>query len=162
MVKKKPRVGYKLDMTPMVDVAFLLLIFFMSTTQFKAPETVPINLPSSHSDVKLPEADVLILSVSKDNVVLWKVGQQPEASIGIAELEKAIIDARIRNPKLRIAIKADQLADFGTVNDVMDILQRTGNTRFNLVTMLEEDKKGPASSDKKTSATPEPESLSRR
>lgn len=158
MVKKKPRVKINIDMTPMVDVAFLLLIFFMSTTQFKAPETVPITLPSSHSNVKLPESDVLILSVSNENQILWKVGQQPEAQIGLAELEKAIIDARIRNPKLRIAIKSDKGAEFGTVNDIMDVLQRTGNTRFNLVTMLEEDKPGK----KPTTAAPTTESLARR
>ncbi|MBI4551252.1 MAG: biopolymer transporter ExbD [Candidatus Latescibacteria bacterium] len=156
MVKKKPRIGIKIDMTPMVDVAFLLLIFFMSTTQFKAPETIPIALPSSHHNVKLPESDVLILSVSDENAILWKIGQQPEAEIGLAELEKAIVDARIRNPKLRIAIKADKDADFGTVNDIMDILQQTGNTRFNLVTILEEDSRGP----KKTSAAPTTQTMS--
>ena len=42
---KKGRVGVKLDMTAMVDVAFLLLIFYMSTTQFKPPETVDVKLP---------------------------------------------------------------------------------------------------------------------
>jgi len=38
MLKKKRRIGISIDMTPMVDVAFLLLIFFMTTTQFKPPE----------------------------------------------------------------------------------------------------------------------------
>ena len=37
-IKKKRRVAIRLDMTPMVDIAFLLLIFYMATTQFKPPE----------------------------------------------------------------------------------------------------------------------------
>ena len=60
---KKPRVGIRIDMTPMVDVAFLLLIFFMSTTQFKPPEEAQLELPSSHSEIKLPDSDVMILAV---------------------------------------------------------------------------------------------------
>ena len=70
----KKRIGIKIDMTPMVDVAFLLLIFFMSTTQFKPPENVQINLPSSHSNLKLPESDILIISVSKDNKINLSLG----------------------------------------------------------------------------------------
>ena len=47
--KKKKRVGVRIDMTPMVDIGFLLLIFYMATTQFKPPEKKQVNLPSSHS-----------------------------------------------------------------------------------------------------------------
>lgn len=141
MKKKHPPVIN--DMTPMVDIAFLLLIFFMATTQFKAPESIPISLPSSHSVIKLPESDVLVLSVgpAPENRLFWRLEPQPEVSIGLNELEKAIIEARVRNPRLRIAIKADEEAEFGIVSDIMDILQKTGNTRFNLVTNFEDDTK---------------------
>ena len=47
MLKKMRRIGIAIDMTPMVDVAFLLLIFFMLTTQFKPPEKDKITLPES-------------------------------------------------------------------------------------------------------------------
>ena len=53
MGKPKSRVAIRIDMTPMVDVAFLLLIFFMSTTQFKPPEEVSVTLPSSTSEIKV-------------------------------------------------------------------------------------------------------------
>lgn len=46
MAKKHGNVN--LDMTPMVDIAFLLLIFFMATTVFKQPESISILLPSSY------------------------------------------------------------------------------------------------------------------
>ena len=45
MLKKKRRIGISIDMTPMVDVAFLLLIFFMCTTVFRKPQALEINLP---------------------------------------------------------------------------------------------------------------------
>ena len=43
--RPKRRVGVRIDMTPMVDVAFLLLIFFMVTTVFRTPQALEINLP---------------------------------------------------------------------------------------------------------------------
>ena len=139
---KAPRVGIRIDMTPMVDVAFLLLIFFMSTTQFKPPEEAQLELPSSHSEIKLPDSDVMILAVDKHSQIFFKVGGSGvEHSTSLADLESNVIQARIRNPKLRLAIKSDKDADYGVINDLMDILQRTGNTRFNMVTLLEDDKK---------------------
>jgi len=67
MPKFKPhRAGVRIDMTPLVDVAFLLLTFFMLTTQFKPQEEVTIVLPSSHSDFKLPESDVITISIAKE------------------------------------------------------------------------------------------------
>jgi biopolymer transport protein ExbD len=68
MPKFKPhRAGVRIDMTPLVDVAFLLLTFFMLTTQFKPQEEVTIVLPSSHSDFKLPESDVMTISIAKES-----------------------------------------------------------------------------------------------
>ncbi len=67
MPKFKPhRAGVRIDMTPLVDVAFLLLTFFMMTTQFKPGEEVTIVLPSSHSDFKLPESDVITIIIAKE------------------------------------------------------------------------------------------------
>src|SRR5205823_8706875 len=64
MLKKKRRIGISIDMTPMVDVAFLLLIFFMCTTQFKPPEKDKITLPESNSEAKAPESDVITVAVT--------------------------------------------------------------------------------------------------
>ena len=47
--KKKRRIGIILDMTPMVDIAILLLIFYMATTQFKPPQTREVTLPVSQA-----------------------------------------------------------------------------------------------------------------
>ena len=52
--KPKKRVSIRIDMTPLVDVAFLLLTFFMLTTQFKSDASVIVDTPSSISEIKLP------------------------------------------------------------------------------------------------------------
>ena len=70
MLKKKRRIGVAIDMTPMVDVAFLLLIFFMTTTQFQPPEKDKIDLPKSTSEAKSPESDVITIAVTKAPAVI--------------------------------------------------------------------------------------------
>lgn len=67
---KKKRVAIRIDMTPLVDVAFLLLTFFMLTTQFKPPEEVEIALPLSHSEIKLPESNTMTINIAKNGELL--------------------------------------------------------------------------------------------
>jgi biopolymer transport protein ExbD len=74
---KSKRVGFKLDMTPMVDVAFLLLTFFMLTTQFKPLEPTPIDPPTSHSEVLLPDTDIMTVSIGRQNELYLGVDAQP-------------------------------------------------------------------------------------
>ena len=150
---KKARMGVKVDMTPMVDVAFLLLTFFMLTTQFKPPEEVQIVLPSSHSAFKLPENDVMRVTISKDNRIFLGfdsqhmsgriLGEQNKlrASIEVTvkDLAELLVRARMANPRLRTVVSGDKDADYGIAEDVMNILQKTKITRFNLVTDLKKD-----------------------
>ncbi len=74
MPKVKPhRTSPSLDMTPMVDLAFLLVTFFMLTTKFAPEETVVVDTPSSTSDIKLPESNVITLTVDKNKRVFFGV-----------------------------------------------------------------------------------------
>ena len=134
--KKMKRVGIKIDMTPMVDVAFLLLIFFMSTSQFDPPQKVQIQIPESHSNLKVPESDVLVLSISKDNELLYQIGKNPQEQTDLASLEQLVMEQRRRNPRTRVAIRADKESEYGTMEDVMAIMQKTNTITFSLVTEL--------------------------
>lgn len=139
--KKLKRVGIKIDMTPMVDVAFLLLIFFMSTSQFDPPQKVPITLPDSHSNLKVPESDVMVLGIDKESRLYWQLGKNPQQETDIASLEQLLIDQRRRNPRLRVAIKADKESEYGVMEDVMAAMQKTNTITFSLVTELVQSKK---------------------
>lgn len=138
-------------MTPLVDVAFLLLTFFMLTTQFKPMEEVEIVLPSSNSAFKLPESDVMTVSLSKDGRIflgldnqrlrgrLFGAENELKASVEVPKerLADMLIQARTANPRLRTVIKGDMETEYGVVEDVIEILQKTRINRFNLVTNLE-------------------------
>jgi biopolymer transport protein ExbD len=139
--KKLRRIGIKIDMTPMVDVAFLLLIFFMETAQFEPPQKVPVKLPDSHSNLKVPESDLLIVSVTKDSEILWQVGKGQQEPTDATNLEAIVADQRRKNPRLRVAIRADRESGYGTMEDVMGVMQRTNTITFSLVTELIQSKK---------------------
>jgi biopolymer transport protein ExbD len=145
---KKARVNVKIDMTPMVDVTMLLLTFFMMTTQFKPPEDVTVELPSSHSEFKLPESNVMMVYVNKEGKIYLGVDSQflmvrlfgsenrlkRAVEVNKEQLGNILVQARIQNPKLRTVVKGDKASPYGPMEDVMDVLQKARITRFNLVT----------------------------
>ncbi|KAA0223402.1 biopolymer transporter ExbD [candidate division KSB1 bacterium] len=145
------RTGIRLDMTPMVDIAFLLLTFFMLTTQFRPPAEVEVMLPDSHSAIKLPESDVLTITIAKEGDLYLGVDSQflrknlfgeefllkTDVPVAMEALAQKLVEARVANPRLRAVLKSDRDTEYGIVMQVMDILQRVNLTRFNLVTNLE-------------------------
>ena len=148
---KKGRIAVRIDMTPLVDVAFLLLTFFMMTTQFTPPEQVKIEVPSSHSAIKLPDSNVMTIYVNKDGGIYMGVDGQDlmarlfgqdaklkkQVEVKLDNLPDLLIQARISNPKLRTVIKGDKDADYGVIEDIMGILQKVNITRFAMITNLE-------------------------
>ncbi len=138
-------------MTPMVDVAFLLLTFFMLTTQFRPPEEVEVILPESHSNLKLPETNVMTITVEKKGRVFIGFDSQymmmqlfgedaktkKSMEVQLNRLFDLVTQARITNPKLETVIKSDTDAEYGVVSDVMEILQKNSISKFSMVTNLE-------------------------
>jgi len=77
MPKVKPkRARPSLDMTPMVDLAFLLVTFFMLISKFAPEELVVVDTPSSTSDIKLKESDILTITVDKNGRIFYGVEGQ--------------------------------------------------------------------------------------
>jgi len=155
MLKRpKRRVGIKIDMTPMVDVAFLLLIFYMTTTTFKPPEKKQITVPSSHSQIDLPDVDILNISVTKEDSIFLEYIVKSEKEVKgkkEAVLDRVYEEAnpqtlaetinRIRATqwgyKMRLVIKADRDVRYGTMAAIMDALQEMNIVQFHLVTELD-------------------------
>ncbi|MEY2829802.1 MAG: hypothetical protein RIQ33_1660 [Bacteroidota bacterium] len=73
---KIKRKSTALDMTAMCDVAFLLLTFFMLTTQFRPPEPLTVDIPSSIVSIPIPNKDMAVISIGKDGRVFLDVDQQ--------------------------------------------------------------------------------------
>jgi biopolymer transport protein ExbD len=155
---KKRRIPVSIDMTPMVDIAFLLLIFFMSTTQFKKPEEIEVRTPMSHSTFKLPETGMIVITVTKSKDILMttenavldydnklsevRPGERvPKGKHYKAEEIPPVINALQKKGLVnRVVIKADREADYGTIESIMETLQKNDLNILNLVTDLEEER----------------------
>jgi biopolymer transport protein ExbD len=160
MLKKgKRRIAVRIDMTPMVDIAFLLLIFYMTTTQFKPPEQKQVVLPTSTSQRELPLKNFITITVTKQDSVfldfIIKVKKfDPAAGDSIdlpereyftstpdmvgADIQKMrlkAVEARIGN--LFLVLKADKDASFGAVEKIMAAMQQQNLTSFQVVTDLD-------------------------
>src|SRR5947207_4500376 len=89
--RPKRRVGVRIDMTPMVDVAFLLLIFFMVTTVFRTPQALEINLPPDEkTQVEIAQSKVLSIRVLPDDRTFFKRGEDPWSRTNIASLKDVL------------------------------------------------------------------------
>ena len=153
---KVKRSSTSIDMTPMVDLAFLLVTFFMLTTKFAPEEPMAVDMPSSVSEIKLPDITPdevksfslmsslgvpvgnlkQFLDMKPDERKLVKQPGIPCDSIN-NELADWIVFSRVTNPKLRIAIKGDRDANYPIVKSVITTLIDRKVNRFNLITNLE-------------------------
>lgn len=70
---KMPRKSTSVDMTAMCDVAFLLLTFFMLATKFKPDEPVTVTTPNSISEIPLPDADIMMITVDPNGRIFFSV-----------------------------------------------------------------------------------------
>lgn len=159
MKKSKRRVKVVLDMTPMVDIAFLLLIFYMVTTQFKPPSQKDVVLPVSSSQRDLPLKNFMTITVTdKDSVfvdyIINKKEFNPEVGDSIetpvreytettpSEVGSVIQQMRVtafrqRIKDLFLVMKADKDASYGAIEKIMTAMQEKDLTSFQVVTELD-------------------------
>ncbi|HEY9179018.1 MAG TPA: biopolymer transporter ExbD [Flavipsychrobacter sp.] len=71
-----PKKSTNVDMTAMCDVAFLLLTFFMLATQFRPDEPVTVTTPNSISEIPLPDADIMLITVDPDGRIFFSIDNQ--------------------------------------------------------------------------------------
>ncbi len=128
----KSRVSVYIDMTPMVDVAMLLLIFFMVTTVFRNPQAMELNLPPSDK-VDVPESNVLTLAVRDDGNMYQRVARNPWQPIRITEVKPTIENLVAQRPQIIALIKVGPAAPYHHVVDIMDELNLA---RFNRLSIL--------------------------
>ena len=148
-IKKKRRVGIVIDMTPMVDIVILLLIFYMTTTSFKPPEAKAVTLPQSHSMIELPDKDIINITVTRNDSIFVDFLQKETiviegkevfttvrkvAEADIYNVSSKINMARAVNRRALIVIKADRDASFGVMDKIMKSMSENSLTRFLIIT----------------------------
>ncbi|MBL7068703.1 MAG: biopolymer transporter ExbD [Candidatus Omnitrophica bacterium] len=120
----------RLDIAPLIDVVFLLLIFFMLTSSFITQQGIKVNLPGTVSGKSLPREDLLILITDKNQVLVNDI------KVTLERL-KFKIGAAAKN-KTHIMIKSDKEASLGKVVEIWDLCRDAGVTNINIATIHKE------------------------
>jgi biopolymer transport protein ExbD len=122
----KRRESLTLDMTPLVDVVFLLLIFFLVTSVFKKDElALMLNLPSSKEGSKVIDKKELIVELSKDEIAINK---------DILTFEE--IDAKfatVKDKERPIVVRIDKDVRYERIIKLFDLLEKYGLHNLQLV-----------------------------
>ncbi len=122
--KKKKRVGFVLDMTPLVDIAFLLLTFFMLSTTLNTPQTMEMSIPPETENVDVKQSELLILYVRDDSKIFKSLGGEPPTLVkDLKELRSLAIteNMRVKN-RLITSLQFGKKVPYGFVVAVLDEL----------------------------------------
>ncbi len=152
--KRVKRIGVRIDMTPMVDVAFLLLTFFMFATTLTQPQVMEITMPPNTENVKVPESDLFNLIVRGDGAIFWSIGRNPLERVENAKLRGLLVERNKENSKLITSLRIDRKASYQRLIDMLDEINLAESElsmlsqgaqrerRFSLSTMSDDDRKG--------------------
>ena len=136
----------KIDMTPMVDLAFMLLTFFILTTTFNKPKTMEVVMPDKvenpDDQTKINEKDILNLVLAENDKIFWWVGLEPPVSTTNYSkdgVRKLLLEQTRANPKLMILIKPTGESRFENMVNILDEMDITNTQRYAIVEYTPDD-----------------------
>ena len=118
--RRKPDEDWEINITPMLDVVFIMLVFFIVTTSFvREPGIDPVR-PLAQTAATKERANILIAVSSADRI--W----MNNTSVALHGIRQLIEAAKAENPLSSVVIVADQTASTGLVLDLMDTVRAAG------------------------------------
>ncbi len=138
LLKKKVKMKIKhvlkqeasINMTPMIDVVFLLLTFFMLTSTYIKTSAINVDLPSSQTSDVQPVREVVITLYKSGDITL------NEKTIKIDAVGKAVRALYNENQDIVVTIRGDQGVAYGQLIEMMDTVRLAGVKRMSLATRL--------------------------
>ncbi|WP_260291682.1 ExbD/TolR family protein [Sedimenticola hydrogenitrophicus] len=115
----------ELNLTPLIDVVFLLLIFFMVSTTFDKESRIKVELPTAATQDEQVEAEK-VLAITVDASGRFYVDEREVVNTEADTLKRAIEKAAGMRRDLPVIIKADARAPFQSVFKVMDVTSQLG------------------------------------
>ncbi len=131
-IRRKKKESVMLELTPLIDVVFLLLIFFMVTTVFRGKDTsINVKLPKSSIE-EVVETKEIIVTVTKDKDIYINTKK-----VSIKNF-KTILRQTLKNVrKANVIIRGDRRIDYGFVVKVMTLSKKAGARVLDIATELE-------------------------
>ncbi len=129
--KEKTDSDAHLDITPIVDTVFNLLIFFALSLNFIVTPGIKVNLPESSTEEIVREKEEIVIVIKQGNEIYIN-----NSSVSIEQLFLILSESAQRNRETLIIIQADQKVSHGRVVKVMDTAKRAGLTRLAIATIV--------------------------
>jgi len=122
--EKQQSVGSKVPTSSMADIAFLLLIFFMTTTIFKMEDGLPVSLPRAETSQKQQREMVSRIWINRSGVISIN-----DKLVAVENIEAIVVNMLQEKPTLIVAFNADDRCPYSVVSDVMEELKRANAVR---------------------------------
>jgi biopolymer transport protein ExbD len=128
-VKKSPKKSTKVDLTPMVDLGFLLITFFVFTTTMSQPTAMQLNepKPDPHNELEVKESATMTFLLGKQDKIYYYSGRLTDPnsqfkSSNFKEIRQIIVDKKKSTvpADLMFIIKADKKATYKDAIDILD------------------------------------------
>ena len=132
--ERKKDTGFSIDIAPLVDVVFLLLIFFMLSTTFEIKPGIKVDLPEGTTKEIKTEPNDLKIFITKKEEIFFN-GKR----VNLEKLKKEL--AKIKNKNKLIIIEADKFSYHGVVVSVMDVAKSQGFNNFAIATRVKRSEK---------------------
>jgi biopolymer transport protein ExbD len=131
--RRRPRTEVSIELTPLIDVVFLLLIFFMVSTTFIRETQLDLNLPEATGDLQQLEDQNIVVTIAEDGT--YAVNDQALVNNQLATLMRALQQQMGENdaPK-QLIITADANATHQAVVRAMDAAGQVGLTSLSITT----------------------------
>ncbi len=128
-LSRRNRTGLGLDLTPMVDVVFLLVIFFMVSTTFITLESgLPVDLPQAQSS-QAQSSELPTVTINQDDQIF--VGG---AQVSEGDLVGVLREVLASSASDTVVLRADQSVRYGLPVRVMDLIKQAGAQRVAIAT----------------------------
>jgi biopolymer transport protein ExbD len=125
---RSARISTKIDMTPMVDLGFLLITFFMLTTTLQKPKVMPLGMPEpSIKTMPVKDSNALTVILEKDRKIKYFNGLKGQEKLSnFKDIRSVLLENRARiGEGFFVIIKANQGATYGSLVDILDELAIT-------------------------------------
>jgi biopolymer transport protein ExbD len=130
--KRNTKVEHNIPTASMADIAFLLLIFFMTTTIFKMEDGLPVNLPRAETAQKQKRELIMHIWIDAGGTIAIN-----DKIVYVSEVEPIIKSILVERPSLIVAFNADHRTPYGVISDVMDELKKANAIRVSFTSDME-------------------------
>lgn len=142
MIREKSFMNYRRkqltpDLTPLIDVVFLLLIFFMVATTFDEMKTLKIELPKSEIQKTVEKIEKVSILVDKNGIIKIKLDDENNNSIvkvKKSELKERLVNILSQSRQKNVSILADKGLEYGEIVDIMSDIKNAGAIGINIET----------------------------